>query len=876
MTSLARGVSVGRYVIIDQIGEGGMGVVYKAYDPELERAVAIKFLRADAAAADAMRGSGERESTGGGRARLLREAKALARLSHPNVLAVFDVGTSGVDVFLATELVEGPTLEAWLRDDASSKTRQAIIKAFLSAGEGLAAAHRAGLVHRDFKPANVMLGADGRVRVLDFGVARMDGTDTTAATAAATATDVVDDDLVGTPRYMAPEQHLGEPVGAKCDQFAFAVCLYEALYGEGPFEGTGAAYVERLVMGEVRAAPAGTHVPRWLRAILVRALSADPQARYPSIEALLADLQNDPAVRRRRILAVALATLALALFSLAAVAWQRERFGVCRGGELRLAGVWDGPRRATLTSVFAKTRVPYADQAARAVVSALDAYTQTWVNERMLACEATRLRGEQSEELLDLRMACFDERLSELRERADLLVTVDAKSVEKAVESVNRLAPLASCSDTAALRAPVRLPSSPHARERYDATRAHVAKVFALLDALRVSDATLEADAALAGARELQYAPALAEALRARAVLEERAGSYEASATSYREAIAAAEAGHHEEIAARAWLELVLVIGERLGHYDEARGLLWIARAKLARLGSPADLPSALLLLEASLDWHKGRYAPAEVTARNAVASLEALYGGHHPDVGRALGLLGIVLEAEGKLDEAEGCHARSLAIMQETFGAEHPRTVTALSHLADAKGARGDHRSAVELYQRILKIDVQSLGGSHPVIAKIYNNMGDELLAAGDVDAAIASFQKALEIWETSIGARHPDVATVLHNLGNAYLAKGDSTAALGIFQRGIALRIETVGQNHMMIVGDTLDLAAAFQAKGDAREANTYQLRAVELDGKLPPSEREYEPQTKERLAAARRALGLASPQASTAVAARTERPQ
>ncbi len=599
--ALDRGVCVGRYVIIDRVGEGGMGVVYKAYDPELERAVALKFLHAG-------RG-GDLTSTGGSRARLLREAKALARLSHPNVLAVFDVGTSGSDVFLATEFVEGPTLGDWLRE--TKRSRREVLRVFVAAGEGLAAAHRAGLVHRDFKPANVMLGGDGRVRVLDFGVARIElatssrrppapdmaspvrldasselrrrggeresgapsdarrrsrpppssGATTSGLSEALTA----DGQLVGTPRYMAPEQHLGDVVTARADQFAFAICLYEALYGQPPFDGVAQAYVERVVLGQVRPAPAGSDVPRWLRQVLLRALAPEPSDRYPSMEMLLAGLQHDPVARRRRWALGGLGVIAVALLGAAGVSLQRERFGVCRGAEHRLDGVWDAARRQAVTEAFAKTSVPYSGEASRAVIQALDEYTRGWVQQRTEACEATRVRGEQSEELLDLRVQCFDERLTELRERTSLLAGADVAIVEKAVDSVHRLSPLSPCSDAAGLRAPVRPPAAANARELLERSRAHVAKAAALADATRLPEAASEAKAGVDAAEELGYAPALAESLRARAMVEERAGEYEASASTYRDSIAAAERGHHEEVAARGWSELIHVVGDRSG-----------------------------------------------------------------------------------------------------------------------------------------------------------------------------------------------------------------------------------------------------------------------------------------------------------------------
>jgi predicted Ser/Thr protein kinase len=334
-----RGTSVGRYLLLDVVGEGGMGVVYKAYDPELGRPIALKLLAAE-------------EASDTQRDRLLREAQALARLQHPNVVAVYDVGTFERDVFIAMEFIEGPHGRAWVK--AQPRSRREILDVFLAAGEGLAAAHRAGLVHRDFKPDNVIVGNDGRVRVLDFGLARethsLSGE--RAPERASTPVEAVPPDMVtsaarprpnrtpplvgerwrdsspepsesgrqllatpltradaivGTPRFMAPEQRLGEPVDEKADQFSFCVSLYWALYGVFPFDD-----LDSMMLQKVGEPPAGTTVPGWLRLVLLRGLAARPSQRYPSMEALLAALRADPAEIWRRRLRPALAVVAAA------------------------------------------------------------------------------------------------------------------------------------------------------------------------------------------------------------------------------------------------------------------------------------------------------------------------------------------------------------------------------------------------------------------------------------------------------------------------------------------------------------------------------------------------------------------------------------
>jgi len=299
---LEAGATVGRYLILDVLGAGGMSVVYGAYDPQLDRRVALKLVRP----------GGDGRDSAHVRDRLVREGQALARLSHPNVVAVHDVGTVGDQVFVAMEYVEGRTLTEWLSDGPD---RRALLRVFRAAGQGLAAAHAGGLVHRDFKPDNVMIDADGRVRVMDFGLARPSGAPSsellegeseaaasnTASEAAVGSSEVLDrltvtGAVLGTPAYMAPEQHGGGRTGPATDQFAFCVALYEALYGRPPFEGNSRAELRRNVLrGRVHEPPRGRGVPRRLRQALLRGLAIHPSRRWPAMSVLLAELE--PALR---------------------------------------------------------------------------------------------------------------------------------------------------------------------------------------------------------------------------------------------------------------------------------------------------------------------------------------------------------------------------------------------------------------------------------------------------------------------------------------------------------------------------------------------------------------------------------------------------
>ncbi|MCA9656529.1 MAG: protein kinase, partial [Myxococcales bacterium] len=349
-------VRLSRYLLLRPLGSGGTGVVYDGYDPELARRVAVKVLRS---------GKRNQESVKRARARFLREAQSIARLSHPNVIAVHDVGTytaeelapgtrEGLEredaeeegVFIVMELVEGQDLSQWL--DRSSRSWREVVDLFLAAGEGLAAAHRAGIVHRDFKPGNVLVGEDGRVKVVDFGLAlTYGGTESRSASAdpstltplpaelrgAGREEDAVllekltrTGTLLGTPAYMAPEQHGGEPADQKADQFAFCASLYRALHGRHAFEGKELdALFANKVAGRVRPPPDASRVPAWVQRVVMRGLRADPQERFASMEELLRALRADP--RRRLLRWARAAVVPVALGAVAYAGWVATRPG---------------------------------------------------------------------------------------------------------------------------------------------------------------------------------------------------------------------------------------------------------------------------------------------------------------------------------------------------------------------------------------------------------------------------------------------------------------------------------------------------------------------------------------------------------------------
>jgi eukaryotic-like serine/threonine-protein kinase len=302
---LEAGQRVGRYLIRERIGCGAMGVVYAARDPALDRTIAIKLLRLGRGGSEAVR------------ARLLGEGQAMARVSHPGVAVVHDVGAVDDCLFLAMELVDGPDAGRWLRDERPPWRRA--LAPLCDAGRGLAAAHAAGLVHRDIKPANILVRRDGRACVADFGLA-----------IAVSPEDRDASDSAGTPRYMAPEQHLGRPADARADQFSFCVLLYEAIYGEPPFAAVASpdvapalALAAAVTAGRVRPPPKQSAVPRSLRRILLRGLSVDPDDRWPSMDALVDALDAERMPRSGR-LGIAIAAAVMVIAAAAAMVWLRS------------------------------------------------------------------------------------------------------------------------------------------------------------------------------------------------------------------------------------------------------------------------------------------------------------------------------------------------------------------------------------------------------------------------------------------------------------------------------------------------------------------------------------------------------------------------
>ncbi|HZS37295.1 MAG TPA: serine/threonine-protein kinase, partial [Polyangia bacterium] len=493
------GGTIGRFVVIGLLGRGGMGVVLSAYDPVLDRRVALKLLRPGAS-------SGDRESEG--RARLQREAQAMAKLSHPNVVAVHDVGAVAGQLFIAMEFIDGQTLKAWLA--GARRGWREIVRMFAAAGRGLQAAHAAGLVHRDFKPDNVLIGHDGRARVGDFGLVSV-----TRASGGADAREpgaTRQGAVLGTPGYLPPEQLRGEASDAQSDQFSFCVALYEALYQQRPFPSDADGYKQAALGGDALA-PRKSDVPRWLGDVILRGLRPRREERWPTMSALLVELERDPERTRRRATRVGAVVLALAALAAFARVVQKQRAAVCGDASARLAGVWDAGRRAASERAFVATGLPFAGETFVKVAASLDHYTGEWTAMHEEACRATRVEGRQSDSLLDLRMACLERRRATLSALTDEWSRgVDAEALANAIHAASALPPVDECADARALTERVPAPRDAAALAAIDAARAHLDRARALGDARRLREARAQAEQARAEAEATGFLPVRAEA----------------------------------------------------------------------------------------------------------------------------------------------------------------------------------------------------------------------------------------------------------------------------------------------------------------------------------------------------------------------------
>ncbi|PRQ02906.1 Serine/threonine-protein kinase PK-1 [Enhygromyxa salina] len=769
------GVKLGRYVVLAHMGSGGMGVVYAAYDPQLDRRIALKLMH--------QRGDDASQAERASR-RMLAEAKAMARLNHPNVISVHDVGTIGQRVFIAMEFVEGVPLSEWMR--APKREWSELLEVFTKAGRGLEAAHAAGLVHRDFKPDNVLVGADGRVRVLDFGLARrVDGE---------RAVGERRDREAGTPAYMSPEQHLGTALDHRADQFSFCVALYEALYGELPFSAkTRLELALAVTDGRVGPAPKRASVPNWIRWALLRGLDPDPEGRWEDMGSLLTALSRDPYHKlRRTIVWSSSAVVALAVV-ISAIVFVRGRepelvepAAQCTSASAEIAEVWDDERVAAVRATFAKLDAPWAAQLSSEVETGLDAWARRWEAMHRETCEATA-KGTQSDTMLDRRMLCLAKRRAEFGEFVTVLTGAKAETLARAEEAVRKLPSLDSCRAEAIEldeHEPERSEAEKLLLERLERNlyRAHSLEMTGAFD-----DALPLAKAAVDQARTLEDQGLLATALLTQAQVVMATGSHEAATPLLEEGEFAAERAGADRLRG----EILIALGRVDATSRDAEAALRRvreARAVLDRVGAGPVEYAELAGVSALASAAAGQFEQAEREVRGAIASLAEV---EPPPVELAQlhGSLGVVLRRLGRYDEARQELGRARELWAGYYGEQHPTIAEILLELARVDAGQGRHESAIVGYEAAISVFEQVFGASSLDVAHASAALAVSLGQLGRYEESLREHQRARAIFRAQGDVAMVELAKVLDAEGVVRRELEQFDEALSLHQQALVI---------------------------------------------------------------------------------------
>lgn len=827
---LDRGDVVGRYVVLAKLGAGGMGVVYAAYDPELDRKIALKLLLDDpeSSAAPSI-----------GRAQLLGEAKALAKFSHPEIVGVHDVGVHGSAVWIAMEFIDGRTLRGWA--DGGDRSWREILDVMTSVGRGVAAAHAVGLIHGDLKPENVMVAERGGVKVMDFGLTRprgapaLDDLDADDSAALDQATVFARGGLHGTPAYMAAEQFSGDTVTEAVDQFAFCVTLWELLYRQRPFPGRSLVELAAAVIdGTVVPPPARSGVPTWLRRACERGLARDPALRWPSMQALLVELERGRTRARRRGIAIAFACVgAAAVLGLAARQLDHaRRVAGCERAGAAIAEVWNDARKAELRDALAMAGSAHADETAERLMPWLDGHAQAWQAARTDVCLAATVneRAGWSARMLDRAVWCLEER----RDRFDALVVELVEGgphvVSHAVQAAARLDAVEPCRDTALLD---RLPEPPlDDRDAIADVRALMAKSAVMQSTGDYAEALRVGESALAQAETLRWPPLVAAAaVRVGSELDSR-GDYPAAERMLERGYFAAIHAGALESAVDAAMDLTLVVGHRQARHAE--GLRWARHAEgvLASLPAPDELRRGRLLTRISLVHVE--LAELEEAARlgeEGLAIEQGVLGPEHPSLAFPIISLANVYFAAADYVRAKAQYSRALAIAESALGPWHPSVAMALNNLANVHYTMGEYDEAARLYERALAIDEDLLGPAHTDVAADLSNLGSVYYATGEHEKSEAYHLRALAIDEQALGSTHPTVAVTLNNLGNLYTRTHRLAEARTMHARALAIREQAFGAAHPS-VGNSLDNLGDLELDAGAPAlAESYYRRALAI---------------------------------------------
>jgi tetratricopeptide (TPR) repeat protein/predicted Ser/Thr protein kinase len=882
---LQPGATFDRYTVLEMLGRGGMGEVYAVYDSKLDRKAALKVLR---------------HTSEDYEVRLRREAQAMARLSHPNVVAVFDTGSVDGRVFVAMEFVQGQTLRAWQR--AKARPLAEILRMYIDAGRGLAAAHDAGLVHRDFKPDNVLVSEGGMVKVTDFGLARAVNTSTTTpwtpsedvvpspsgksnpppvvdlppaasppamaeSSPALTSAVTESGELLGTPGYMAPEQYLQEEIDERTDQFAFCVALYEALYGEKPFPAGVTEAVQAMLADKVKPPPKGSNVPALIHRAVLRGLASKKSDRHPRMLALLEELSRDPAKRRRQVAGAVAAVVAIAVGTVGVNRTIAERTSqLCAGSEAEAAEVWNADVQGHIERAMLATNLPYATDVWRRTSRAIGSYMAGWTAMHKQTCQATRIDGHQSEQVMTVRMACLGQRREEVRALTKVLEGADGDVVAKAVQASVALPSVETCKDVTSLLSVEPEPGDPATRNELDSIRKGLAAVRAEYEAGKYAPARADADPLVERARRVGYPPVTAEALlwlsRAMSMVGvSRAQCIERS----EEAVAEADSGRDDLLRAKAASQTMHWYSAQ-GEFKEAEAWSAVVGSALRRMSGSGEKNyessrADWLREQCYLLFKKRQLDQAALPCQEAweIASKSESY----ESFTESSSMVSMVYAALGRREEAERIATAMDEEIVRTLGNEHPARLVSLNDLAYIAGLTFDYKTTAVFALQALRIGekvapdnngttlaqinacdslartgdaaralaycdsaiartLKTFGPDSDYTAEAHYPKGTALLALGRYSEAVAEYEEAVRIFEKIGATRHPTVVDALGGIGRAQLAMGQQRRAVATLERALDLAETTelsTPNDKVIGAGVRFALARALASSGGAR---------------------------------------------------------
>jgi len=784
---------------------------------------------------------------------------------------MYEVGEHQKQLFMVLEYVKGANLRQW-REQEDRSWRQ-IVDVIIEVGRGLRAAHAIGLVHRDVKPDNILVGSDGRARIADFGLVRAvddpqpetdlssssrrhttdeeatqaeslrsSSHDTRSGSERAWGTPLLTQAgrAIGTPAYMAPEQHEGREVDARTDQFGLCASLYEALYGVRPFDGTDVKSIrEQAIRGAIRPPPVNSGVPRWIERALLRGLAPAPEDRWPTLDALLDTLSRNPSRRWWWIGSIALGLSLLAGASYGLASHRAEFANRCSGASTQLADVWGESPRETLAAAFKATNDPLATATLPRIERLLDAYAQDWIDRHTQSCEAHQ-RGETSPMLLDRTMACLHQRKGELAALVDVLVEAAPGTIENAVLAAHNLPSLAACTDSEALLAALPLPDDADAKREVEALRGDLGRALALEGAGRYDEGLELVSAIEARVKSVHYLPLTAEFRLREGSLHMWLSNYSEAEPLLAKAFAAGIEARVDRIAIEALAKSVFTVGYGLGRIAEIEALHVIGLSLTKRIEHSDELKALLLHNYAATKSYSMELEMTISLYREAINLWRQSGGEEHPQISFALFNIFTSYLDIRLCEEAEESIKEALRTASGSLGSDHPMTKYMTISECAVLSCRGEREEATKCYREKAGLPSQN---SSLLLYEHFLVAASLILDTGDLESARAELTHLNSLLAADDSLYR---AWLESSLGWLNLAEGNITPASGHFQQssmvykrlGVtrSLQIDTqAGLTEIELSRDQLGPArdqlvadlAALDAEQNSRPWNSAQAR-------------------------------------------------